>query len=522
LPPRETNIYTATEAMWRHRTDYGTDRMLIHKYVMNVVSKVVASLMSFVALMVMTRYVGDQYGVMMWGMAFVAFFNAVTDLGFHTANMKFVAEGRDQNACFSTYLTVKLGLVLVMAALSSAFIYASMRDGSVGRDTVLVVIVFIAYYIVQDIQATLTGMFDGRLESGKSSSVFMIEYVARSFILMALAVMKVSPAVLSLAYLLGTLISFSLAVYLFRRPRIRLVRPVYIKEYIRFAAPLSFSILLISSLDYLDKVLVGIYSGSLEVGFYAASMGIVWAFTSFGGSLNRIMLPHLSRIDIGKNPEEGERAMWTAERYMAMLILPPVIFLMVLGPEVSTLVFGAGYRQAGVILSYHSVMIAAFIFTGMLTQVLYASGRVALYGKAVMAYAVVVICGYALLIPDNVLGFQLGGLGGVGAAISLSAGYAFLTVLLAYLIRQKVGIRFYSKFWKHLASAAVSLLCLAAFVRYFDADGILMLLISGAVCLLSYAASSFILGELRREDVMMMADALSPKKLKESLDEELK
>jgi O-antigen/teichoic acid export membrane protein len=139
-----------------------------------------------------------------------------------------------------------------------------------------------------------------------------------------------------------------------------------------------------------------------------------------------------------------------------------------------------------------------------------------------MAYAVVVICGYALLIPDNVLGFQLGGLGGVGAAISLSAGYAFLTVLLAYLIRQKVGIRFYSKFWKHLASAAVSLLCLAAFVRYFDADGILMLLISGAVCLLSYAASSFILGELRREDVMMMADALNPKKLKESLDEELK
>lgn len=489
---------------------------------MNVISKIVASLASFVALMVMTRYVGDQYGVMMWGMAFVALFNAVTDIGFHTANMKFVAEGKDQSTCFSTYLTVKLGLILLMVILTFVFTYASIQSGNVNWDTFLVIIVFIAYFIVQDVQATLTGMFDGRLESGKSSSVFMVEYLTRSFLLMALAFLKVSPTVLSLAYLFGTLISFILALYLFRRPKMRLVRPAYIKEYIMFAAPLSFSILLMSSIEYLDKVLVGIYGGSLEVGFYAASMGVVWAFTSFGGSLNKIMLPHLSKIDIKKNPEEGENIMWTAERYMAMLILPPVVFLMVLGPEVCTLLFGEGYRQAGVILSYHSVMIAAYIFTGMLTQVLYASGKVTLYGKSVILFAAVVLTGYFLLMPDSFLGIQLGNLSGIGAAVSLSAGYVFLAVLLAYLIRHKLGIKFYNKFWKHLFSAGVSLLCLTVFVHYFDVSRILMFLLAGALCLLSYAITAFLLGEVNKGDVVMIMNALDPKKLKESLDDELR
>ena len=44
--------------------------MLAHKYVMKMGSNIFASLVSFVSLMVMTRYVGDEYGLMMWGWSF--------------------------------------------------------------------------------------------------------------------------------------------------------------------------------------------------------------------------------------------------------------------------------------------------------------------------------------------------------------------------------------------------------------------------------------------------------------------
>lgn len=55
---------------------------------------------------------------MMWGMSFVAVFNAVSDFGFHTANIKSVAEGRDQNACFPSYFAVKMILTTIMVAVS--------------------------------------------------------------------------------------------------------------------------------------------------------------------------------------------------------------------------------------------------------------------------------------------------------------------------------------------------------------------------------------------------------------------
>jgi hypothetical protein len=56
--------------------------------------------------------------IMMWGMSFVAVFNAVSDFGFHTANIKSVAKGRDQNACFSSYFAVKMILTMIMVAVS--------------------------------------------------------------------------------------------------------------------------------------------------------------------------------------------------------------------------------------------------------------------------------------------------------------------------------------------------------------------------------------------------------------------
>ena len=496
--------------------------MLVHKYVMNAISKIVASLISFISLMVMTRYVGDQYGIMMWGMSFVAVFNAVSNLGFHTANIKSVAEGRDQNACFSSYFVIKMILTAIMIAVSVIFISISAMEGHVDRETLQVVLIFIAYFTVQNLQTVMTGMFDGRIESGKSSIVFMTEYVSRSIILIILALMQVSVTVLSLAYLMGTLVSLAMTLLFFRRPKIRLVRPKYIREYAMFAAPLSVSMVLLSALNYLDKVLIGIYDGSLEVGYYAAALGVVWAFTSFGDSLNRIILPHLSKFDLYDKDSGAEEVIWRSEKYMAMLIFPLVAVLMVLGPELSVVLFGAGYSQAGVILSYHSVLIAAFVFTGILSQVLYAANKASLYGKAVVLFSAVTIVCYAVLIPDEILGIQMLNLGGVGAALSLSIGYVFLTVLIAYLIRSAVGIRIYKGFWKHLISLISTVAILSVFTSFIDVSGIWMLILTVLLCVGLYCGMIFVAGEISREDVRFVLDAINPKKIHDSLSEEMK
>jgi len=328
--------------------------------------------------------------------------------------------------------------------------------------------------------------------------------------------------VLSSAYLAGTLVSLAMTILFFRRPKVTFVRPKYIREYAMFAAPLSVSMVLLSALSYLDKVLVGIYDGSLEVGYYAAAMGVVWAFTSFGDSLNRIILPHLSKYDLYDKESGAEEVIWRSEKYMAMLIFPLVAILMVLGPELSIILFGAGYSQAGVILSYHSVLIAAFVFTGILSQVLYAANKASLYGKAVVTFSAITVVCYAVLIPDEILGIRMLNLGGVGAALSLSIGYVFLTVLIAYLIRSTVGIRTYKGFWKHLASLILTVAILFAFTYFVNVSGIWMVMLTALLCVSLYVGMIFVAGELSREDVRFVLDAINPKKIRDSLSEEMR
>ena len=161
--------------------------MLVHKYMMKVTSNIVSALASFVALMFMTRYVPDEYGLMMWGFAFVALFNAVADLGFGTAHIKFVASGRDLNDCFSTYALIRTLFAGLMLLLATIFTVIGIHNGSISLEAAAVVLVFIIFYTIWDVRSILTTTFDARLESGKASIILMTETIIRSAILIILA-----------------------------------------------------------------------------------------------------------------------------------------------------------------------------------------------------------------------------------------------------------------------------------------------------------------------------------------------
>ena len=103
--------------------------MLVHKFMMKAGANILSSALSFVSLMVMTRYVGEQYGIMMWGWAFTAMFNAFSDLGFNSANLRYLSKkDEDQNAYFSTFVAVKILLSLIVTVVSTVSVYVSYNS----------------------------------------------------------------------------------------------------------------------------------------------------------------------------------------------------------------------------------------------------------------------------------------------------------------------------------------------------------------------------------------------------------
>ncbi len=490
--------------------------MLVHKYIMKVISSIVAAVASFVALMVMTRYVGAEYGVMMWGFAFVALFNAVAGLGFETAHIKFVAEGKDQDNCFSTFTVIRLLLTGLMVVLTASFTIVGVFNNSIGTDLAAVIFIFIFYYAIWDIRSILTVTFDARLESGKSSIIIIVESVVRSAILIVLALMQVSVDILSLAYVIGMIIAAISSLALCRNIGVRLVRPTMFREYFTYAAPLVISSLALMIIESLDKVMIGFNGDALEVGYYAAAMGAVIAVVGLGNSMNNVILPQLSNSEMTSSKSEG--LVWMSQKYLMMFLFPVMAVLMVYGEVIASVLFGSSFSRAGIILSILGVMMTLKVLSGLLSQVLYATNNAGLYTKASLIYCVFVFVLYFLFIPDTGIWTWTGG---VGAALAVSVGSLLYIILLSYYVKHAAGIGLYPNLWKHMVSLIATLFILGAIWYQFDVSGPLWVIMVSTVGLIVYFGVLVIFKELRRSDIEFFMNAMSPKQLMASLDEEL-
>ena len=165
-------------------------------------SNIIVAVMSFISLMVMTRYVGNQYGLMMWGWSFVAIFNAVTDLGYNTASIS--KNDSDRSACFSTFLFIKIVLSIFAFALTVLSLLILSGSEMMTEESMKICLIFMVYFLIYNTQTALTVTFDGLLMSTKSAISLAVESIVRSTLLILLALMGVDATTLSLAYLIGS------------------------------------------------------------------------------------------------------------------------------------------------------------------------------------------------------------------------------------------------------------------------------------------------------------------------------
>lgn len=454
----------------------------------------------------------------MWGFAFVALFNIVAGLGFDTAHIKFVAEGRNQNDCFSTYTIIKLLLTSLMIVLSVTALIISVCNGSMNAEAVGVVAIFIMFCAVLDIRSIFITTFDARLESGKNSIIIIAESTIRSALLIILALKQVSADVLSTSYLVSIIVTIFLAFILTKNVGLKLTRPTMFREYATFAAPLILSSLVLASIDSLDRVLIGFSGNPLEVGYYAAAMGAVVAVVSLGSSMNNVILPQLSSPEMTGSKSKTEGLVWTSQKYLMIMLLPMTAILIVHGGEIASVLFGSDFHKAGLILSILSVMMTLKIMSGILSQVLYASNNVKLHTKASVIYGLLVILMYFLFIPGY---SPFPWSEGIGAALAISIGSVVYILLLTYYVKQSAGVRVYSKMWKHILAFSITITVMILSLYCFEGAGLLWVAAMSLLGIGIHLGVLFITGEFRKSDVEFLLRAMNPKEIYESLEDEL-
>ena len=474
--------------------------MFVRNFTFKVSSQFLAAVMAFVSLLVMARYVANEYGTMMWGLALVSLINTVADIGFNSANLKFIAKkGYDQSACFSTFIVIKLLLTLIMIAGTVITAFLMLQGGSIHDEEFQVCLVFIVYQIISNVQFAIYYTLDGMMLSGKSSILTLVECSIRNIILIVMALYYVDAVTLSTSYVIATAISGLLSIYMIYQVGIRLTKPIYMKEYAVFAAPLAVALILASVVTNLDKVVIGLFYDPIEVSYYSTAVGMIATFTAVGVSLNNVLLPHLSKNVTDK--KSMEKTLWGLERALCFILCPFIIFFMILGEEVAVVLFGGGFGPSGQMMAVLSIQIIPFVFAGIMTQVLYALNRGAAYMRASIVLCVVAVVGFFVLIPP--LGYMHVGMGygGVGAAASVVIAYVMFTITLTYMVKKATGYRLYPKLWKIAFAFIITTAAIWGLDQIMPVHGFIGLAFEGIVCAAIFLGLLYLMKELKKKDI---------------------
>ena len=92
--------------------------MIARKVSLAFFSNVVTTGLGYISLFFVARYMGPEaLGIIAFSLAYIGIFRSFSDLGFGSAHVKRVSEGKDLGVCNGTYFSAKMLLTVVMAII---------------------------------------------------------------------------------------------------------------------------------------------------------------------------------------------------------------------------------------------------------------------------------------------------------------------------------------------------------------------------------------------------------------------
>ncbi|RQG97187.1 flippase [Natrarchaeobius chitinivorans] len=241
----------------------------------------------------------------------------------------------------------------------------------------------------------------------------------------------------AMAYLVGAILSCVLACVLLNR-LVSLVGEVqlHVRELLVFSAPLVFATVLSNMLTRTDTLMLGYFRPSHEVGLYSAAFplasGMLLVLSSFGF----MYLPLASRLDADDERSEVESIYELTTKWVFIITFPLFLTFVVFPGDVLDIVFGEGYREAGLALSILAI--------GFFTSAMFGRNRETLSALGFTA-AIMAANGLAFLVNIVLNLILIPRYGYMGAAVTSMLSFVTLNLVVYAILRLKYGISPFSR-----------------------------------------------------------------------------
>lgn len=531
--------------------------MFARKSFLIVLSNFLSHFIGWIGLVFLIRTWGyfapDALGIIGYTLSFLAMFNIIADLGFTQAHIKRISEGKDLGTCIGTFILIKLILLSIMLIVIFAYLFIwlnVLRQDLSNSTSLSIILVFTLYYVFLNLTKIATVTFEGRQEIAKRQTVHLFEVVKTPLmILVAIAgigiagkassivlpdflkpleafITKNALSSLAMTYTFSAIATFIVGFWFLRKYPIKKPSKDYLRSYFVFAMPMMlFSVISIVAVN-IDKLMIGFFWSETEVGYYFSIQQILLMVTVLYVAVGTILFPTISAYYSKKDIGNINKTILLAERYLSMIMIPPIVVIIVLVNPVISIILSTAFLPAASVLIILSIYTFFFSLNRPYFNLLIGMNKPGLSMRISLVISFINIFLNFLFIPKNGILAPIGinGINGAALAAVLSNATGFFG--FRYYAKKLSGINFLQTHtFKHIFAGFVMGLVLyfiAIRSNLFPNVYWYFLLMFAVIGLAVYIGVLFLLKEFDKNDFYFFLDIIHPNKMLKYVTVELK
>jgi len=499
--------------------------MLGRRTLLLFVRTVVTGLLNMLATAVVARLMGaEALGAIGYLIGLVGILSIAADLGYSQAYIRRIS-GQDEFAShISTFVLVKLILVLVLGLV---ILVAPTVDQRVSDPCLINPAHLIPYYLIgvfyisSHLSTIFLRTFAARLEAAKLTFIGLGSTLLSVAAQVLVAWRGWGLTALSAAVALEGVAAFVIGLLLFRgyplgRPSLLLLR-----DYTAYAWPQMALILITTLTSSVDRTILGNLGGAVEVGYYVGVFGVLNLSNEMVRAAMRLFFPRVSQDAALADFDSMRQRLKGALKYLLLIIVPLVALTVVLREPLVRMYLGEKFLPAASVAAVFALSVIPNTISRPYQQLLFAVEQhrhlltVRLAGLAVLVAA----CG--VLVPPSLFGLSAAGLGALGAAVAVLLKDTTECLYVIHLSARYVGIGFWkAALWFLMAGGLMIAVGLAALIP-FPGAGLPLQALAAALGLTCYLSLLYVVGQLRRAEISLLANIIHPLKLLHYIRSEL-
>ncbi|MDD5291179.1 MAG: flippase [Patescibacteria group bacterium] len=468
---------------------------IFYNTVIQIISKVMATVLGLVAVAVITRYLGligfGQYTTII---TFLSVFGILADLGLTLVTAAMISRpGVDEGKILNNLFTLRLVSAIFFLALAPLTIIFLPYGPEVKLG--VAVAVFSFFFIA--LNQIFVGLFQKNLRMDKVS---IAEIIGR-LVLVAGVIFAVELNLGLLGIIFATVFASAinflfLFIFSWRFVRLRIQFDWLIwKEIIRKTWPLAITIAF--NLIYLkaDTLILSLIKTPGEVGVYGAAYKVIDVLITIPFMFAGIILPVLTADWAGGSMDSFKKVLQKSFDFMMILAVPLVVGTQFLAEEVMVVVAGRDFAASGAVLKILVLASWAIFFGCIFSHAIIALDK---QKKIIGAYfftSVTALAGYLIFIPR----FSY-----LGAAWVTVYSELFIALAAFYLVYKYAGFFFNFKvLFKSILASGVMAVFLWILPNQFSGG------IGGLFSTLSFSAAVYFLAlyflkGVTREEILVL------------------